>query len=73
MEELTQTGKELLALLSERGFSKEDIFSVMLVLTKEEKALAFLAFLKDNENAPYEAVMEECARIAFGEGVPEKN
>ena len=37
--------EELLSLLAKKGLPREDIFSVMLVLTKKEKADEMIAFL----------------------------
>ena len=64
--QFSQWQKELIEKLSEKGLTKEDIFSVMLVLTREEKGRAMLSFL---ENAPCDSdvICEKAGEIAFSE------
>ena len=69
--ELSDWQAELTALLTERGVAREDIFSVMLVLTKEEKGRKMLAFLRQNEAATPDEICRQAGLIAFGED--EKN
>ncbi len=57
---------ELLFALTEKGLSREDVFSVMLVLTKEEKGRAMLDFLNDSGDLTADAVREKAGEIAFG-------
>ena len=64
--EFSQWQKDLTKKLAEKGLSKEDIFSVMLVLTREEKGKAMLSFL---ENAPCDSdvICQRAGEIAFSE------
>ncbi len=59
--------KELLALLTQKGVSREDVYSVMLVLTKEEKGRKMLSFLKEKENQTPDEICRKAGSIAFGE------
>ena len=57
---------ELLEKLREKGVSREDIFSIMLVLTKEEKGKKLLSFL-ETEEADSERICQKAGEIAFSE------
>ena len=63
--ELNEIQKELVAVLTEKGLSREDLFSVMLMLTKEEKARDFLLKVKEKEKWDAEELRRLCAEIAF--------
>lgn len=65
--ELSLWQKELLALLSEKGLPQADLYSVMLVLTKEEKGRAMIAFLKERTGLTADEICEQAGKIAFGE------
>lgn len=65
--ELSQTQKELTEELSRRGVAQADILSLMLCLTKEEKASAFLLFLRENKTLSEDALFRKAGEIAFGE------
>ena len=65
--ELSDLQKDLLAALTERGLPREDVFSVMLVLTKEEKTRAMLTFLRENGDLDADAIREKAGEIAFGD------
>lgn len=58
--------RELLEKLSRKGLSKEDIFSVMLVLTREEKGREMLRFL-EADHLDSEAICQKAGEIAFSE------
>ena len=64
--ELTEWQKELMEALQKVGLSREDILSVMLVLTREEKGRELLAFLSQKENPTPDEVCERAGQIAFG-------
>lgn len=59
--------EELLSLLAQKGLPREDIFSVMLVLTKKEKADEMIAFLKEEKSPSPDQIREKAGKIAFGE------
>ena len=65
--ELTALQKELMAALSEKGLRREDILSVMLVLTREEKASAMLAFLSEKEALSADEVFQKAGELAFSQ------
>lgn len=69
--ELADWQVQLTALLIERGVAREDVFSVMLVLTKEEKGKKMLAFLRENSAVTPDEICRQAGLIAFGED--EKN
>ncbi len=50
-----------------KGLGRDDIFSVMLVLTKEEKGQKMLSFLTERENVTPDEIFEQAGRIAFEE------
>ena len=57
--------KELLEALVRKGLSKEDTYSVMLVLTKEEKAKKMLSFLREKETLSSDEICEYAGFLAF--------
>jgi len=59
--------KDLIQLLAEKGLPREDIFSVMLVLTKEEKGKKMTAFLQENETLTPDDICKKAGEIAFEE------
>ncbi len=65
MNALSDLQKEMMARLAGYGLSREDIFSVMLMLTKEEKAQELLQFLQENKELTSDQIREKTARIAF--------
>ena len=65
--ELSALQKELLEALGQRGLSREDMISVMLVLSREEMAKQMLSFLKENENLSADDICEKAGKLAFGE------
>ncbi len=58
---------DLIQLLMEKGLPREDIFSVMLVLTKEEKAQKMMTFLKENNALTPDDICKRAGEIAFEE------
>lgn len=64
--EFSSWQKELIEKLSEKGLTREDIFSVMLVLTKEEKGRAMLSFL-ETEELDSDLICQKAGEIAFSE------
>lgn len=58
---------DLIQLLMEKGLPREDIFSVMLVLTKEEKAQKMMAFLRENNALTSDDICKRAGEIAFEE------
>ena len=65
--EFTDWPRELLSLLAEKGLPREDIFSVMLVLTKEEKGRKMLSFLRERDSLSPDEICEAAGSIAFEE------
>ena len=65
--DLTEWQAELMKALTEKGLPREDVFSVMLVLTKEEKGRRMLAFLREKEALSPDEIREMAGKIAFGE------
>ena len=57
--------QELLAALQQKGLGREDIFSVMLVLTREEKGRKMLAFLRESGELTPDEICEKAGFIAF--------
>lgn len=53
--------------LVEKGLAREDVLSVMLVLSREELGRTMLDFLKENENLSADAIFEKAGKLAFGE------
>ena len=65
--ELNTQQKELVEALAEKGLSRTDIFSVMLVLNREDKAEQMIAFLQGNPHLTVDEICEKAGKIAFGE------
>jgi hypothetical protein len=59
--------KELLSALGQRGLSREDVISVMLVLSREELGKQMLVFLQENESLTADEICEKAGKLAFGE------
>ena len=64
--QLTAAQEKILAELRRLGLPREDIFAVMLMLSREEKAAAFLEAVKDLPSADADEVRRLCGEIAFG-------
>lgn len=58
---------DLIQLLMEKGLPREDIFSVMLVLTKEDKGQKMMSFLKESEMLTPDDICKRAGEIAFEE------
>ncbi|MBR7165779.1 MAG: hypothetical protein IKD18_05815 [Clostridia bacterium] len=58
--------KELLVLLCEKGISREDVYSVMLVLSRQELGEKMISWLKENPAADPEAIFQKAGTLAFG-------
>lgn len=58
---------DLMQLLMKKGLSREDIFSVMLVLTKEDKGQKMMAFLSEREVLTPDDICKRAGEIAFEE------
>ena len=56
---------ELLSALAAKGLPREDTFSVMLVLTKEEKGRQMLSFLRERGELTPDEICEKAGEIAF--------
>lgn len=54
-----------MAALAEKGLRREDILSVMLVLTREDKARAMLSFLSENEALSADEIFQKAGSLAF--------
>jgi len=65
--ELTELQKEMMELLAAKKLEREEIFSVMLVLTKEEKIKKMITYLKEKPGALPDEIFESAGRIAFEE------
>ncbi len=65
--ELKPWQKNLSEALVEAGLSREDILPVMLVLTKEEKGIAMLDFLRSAQNLSADEICRKAGEIAFSE------
>ncbi len=63
--DFTDWQEELLALLAQRGLPREEVFPVMLVLTKEEKGRKMIAFLKERAALTPDEIREAAGKIAF--------
>ena len=63
--ELNDTQKEVLEKLASFGLGREDIFSIMLMLTKEAKARDFLARIQEKKTCEAEELRRLCAEVAF--------
>ncbi len=64
--QLTETQDKILAELRRLSLPREDIFAVMLMLSREEKAKAFLEALQNLPSADADEVRRLCGEIAFG-------
>lgn len=51
--------------LAEKGLRREDILSVMLVLTREDKARAMLSFLSEKEALSADEIFQKAGSLAF--------
>ena len=56
-----------MALLVEKGLSRSDVLSVMLVLSSEEKGKKMLSYLKEEKELDSDAICKRAGEIAFGE------
>ncbi|MBR2616001.1 MAG: hypothetical protein IKC69_04930 [Clostridia bacterium] len=65
--EIASWQKELLALLGQRGLSRTDVYSVMLVLSREEKGREMIERLKRAPDLTVDEICEVAGKIAFGE------
>ena len=63
--EFVEWQEELMRVLVEKGLPREDLFSVMLVLTKEEKGRKMLAFLQESGALTPDEIREKAGKIAF--------
>lgn len=54
-----------MAALAEKGLRREDILSVMLVLTREEKVRAMLSFLSENTVLTVDEIFRKAGSLAF--------
>lgn len=68
--QLNEVQKKLFDLLVEKKLPQTDLFSVMLVLTKEEKARKMIDYLLREESPTPDQICEQAGKIAFEE---EKN
>ncbi len=64
--QLTDVQEKILAELRRLRLSREDIFAVMLMLSRGEKAEAFLDAVKKMPSAGPDEVRRLCGEIAFG-------
>lgn len=67
--DFTDWQEELLTLLAQRGLPREEVFPVMLVLTKEEKGRKMIAFLKERAALTPDEIREAAGKIAFDENL----
>lgn len=65
--EFSSWQKELLGLLCEKGLSREDVYSVMLVLSRQELGENMLFWLKENPSADPDSIFQKAGTLAFGE------
>ena len=65
--EFVEWQEELIRALVEKGLPREDVFPVMLVLTKEEKGRRMLTILQESGSLTPDEIREMAGRIAFGE------
>ena len=59
--------KELLRLLCEKGISREDVYSVMLVLSRRELGEEMISWLKENPTVDPEAIFQKAGTLGFGD------
>ena len=64
--QLTAVQREIVAELSRLSLPREDIYAVMLMLSHEEKAKAFLDAVKALPSADPDELRRICGEIAFG-------
>ena len=57
--------EELIRELVKKGLPREDLFSVVLVLTKEEKGRRMLSFLRESGSLSVDEIREMAGKIAF--------
>ena len=69
--ELTACQKEILVQLERLAMPREDIFAVMLMLSREDKAASFLEAIRSLDRADPDDLRRLCGRIAFGGGPDE--
>ncbi|MBP5289236.1 MAG: hypothetical protein J6Z79_05115 [Clostridia bacterium] len=65
--EFVEWQEDLMRELVKKGLPREDLFSVMLVLTKEEKGKKMLASLRESGVLTPDEIREMAGRIAFAE------
>lgn len=53
--------------MGQRGLSREDVISVMLVLSREELGKQMLVYLQENESLTADEICEKAGKLAFGE------
>ncbi len=58
--------KELLTLLKGRDFSRDDILSVMTVLSSQEKVQAMIGFLRSETIISPDDLFRKAGEVAFG-------
>ena len=58
--------KELLTCLQEKGFARNDILSVMTVLSSQEKLEAMMEFLRGEESVSPDDLFRKAGELAFG-------
>ena len=59
--------KELIEILAKKGLSRNDILSVMMVLTTEERAGELMSFLQNRDKISPDEVFQMAGKIAYGE------
>ena len=59
--------KELIEILAKKGLSRNDILSVMMVLTTKERVEGMINALKERGEITPDEVFEMAGKIAFGE------
>ena len=59
--------KELIEILAKKGLSRNDILSVMMVLTTKERVEGMINALKERGEITPDEVFEIAGKIAFGE------
>ena len=65
--ELSAWQNDLVSCLAEKGLPREDLFSVMLVLSRPEKGEKMLKFLRETENVTPDDICQKAGEIAFEE------
>ena len=64
--EQTDFRKELLALLLERGLTRDEMLSVSVAVAKADHTMALIDFLKEKKNASVDEIFQKAGEIAFG-------